>query len=71
MKLDPIKNPHSKTAKIEKKTKFEEKEDLIEKTKKVTLDKYGVMFDVNSGRKRQWAKNTRRSLQLWLVQLNR
>ena len=43
MKLEPIRNPHAKTgAGIQKKTKQEEKDDLIEKTKKTTLDKYGV-----------------------------
>ena len=42
MKLDPIKNPHSKIGQVLKKTKQEEKDDLIDKTKKNTLDKYGV-----------------------------
>ena len=42
MKLDPIKNPHSKTGKVEKKTKQEEKDELIDKTKKTVLNKYGV-----------------------------
>ena len=42
MKLEPIKNPHSKIGQVQKKTKLEEKEELIEKTKKQTLDKYGV-----------------------------
>ncbi len=42
MKLEPIKNPHSKVGQVLKKTKAEEKDDLIDKTKKTTLDKYGV-----------------------------
>lgn len=42
MKLEPIKNPHSKIGQVLKKTKVEEKEELIERTKKQTLDKYGV-----------------------------
>eukprot|EP00347_Sterkiella_histriomuscorum_P015789 403355675 len=41
MKLEPIKNPHSQVSQVQKKTKVEEKDDLIEKTKKQTLDKYG------------------------------
>ena len=43
MKLEPIKNPHAKIGTgIQKKSKVEEKDDLIEKTKRTTLDKYGV-----------------------------
>lgn len=48
MKLEPIKNPHSNVGGHQgqngglKKSKQEEKDDLIEKTKKTTLDKYGV-----------------------------
>lgn len=42
MKLEPIKNPHSKVGQVMKKTKQEEKDELIDKTKKTTLDKYGV-----------------------------
>lgn len=42
MKLEPIKNPHSKIGQVQKKTKLEEKDELIEKTKKQALDKYGV-----------------------------
>ena len=48
MKLEPIKNPHANVGGQGgqngslKKTKQEEKDDLIEKTKKTTLDKYGV-----------------------------
>ena len=42
MKLDPIKNPHSKVGQVLKKTKAEEKDELIEKTKKTAIDKYGV-----------------------------
>jgi len=42
MKLEPIRNPHSKLAMVEKKTKFMEKEELIEKTKTTSIVKYGV-----------------------------
>ena len=43
MKLEPIVNPHAKSGQgVQKKTKQEEKDDLIEKTKKTTIDKYGV-----------------------------
>ena len=48
MKLEPIKNPHSKVGQVQKKTKQEEKDELIEKTKKQTLDKYGVNYDLSS-----------------------
>lgn len=42
MKLEPIVNPHAKSGQgVQKKTKQEEKDDLIEKTKKSTIDKYG------------------------------
>jgi hypothetical protein len=44
MKLEPIRNPHAQVGTgVQKKTKQEEKDELIEKTKKTTLDKYGVM----------------------------
>jgi hypothetical protein len=47
MKLEPIVNPHAKSGQgIQKKTKQEEKDELIEKTKKSTIDKYGVRFTV-------------------------
>ena len=43
MKLEPIVNPHAKSGQgVQKKTKQEEKDELIEKTKKSTIDKYGV-----------------------------
>jgi hypothetical protein len=43
MKLEPIVNPHAKSGQgVQKKTKQEEKNELIEKTKKTTIDKYGV-----------------------------
>jgi hypothetical protein len=43
MKLEPIVNPHAKSGQgVQKKTKQEEKDELIEKTKKTTIDKYGV-----------------------------
>jgi hypothetical protein len=45
MKLEPIVNPHAKSGQgVQKKTKQEEKDELIEKTKKSTIDKYGVRF---------------------------
>ena len=44
LKLEPIKNPHSKVGQVHKKSKQEEKDELIDKTKKNTLDKYGVRF---------------------------
>jgi len=38
-------NPHAKSGQgVQKKTKQEEKDELIEKTKKSTIDKYGVRF---------------------------
>jgi len=44
MKLEPIRNPHAQVGTgVQKKTKQEEKDELIEKTKKTTLDKYGVL----------------------------
>ena len=60
MKLDPIKNPHSKTGKVQNKTKTEEKDELIDKTKKSVIDKYGVRgFVANpSHRKRQSGRST-------------
>ena len=42
MKLEPITNPHSKITMETKKTKFMEKEELIEKTKTQSISKYGV-----------------------------
>ena len=43
MKLEPIRNPHAVVGQgVQKKSKSEEKDDLIEKTKKTTIDKYGV-----------------------------
>ncbi len=50
MKLEPIVNPHAKSGQgVQKKTKQEEKDDLIEKTKKSTIDKYGVGEDFTLG----------------------
>jgi hypothetical protein len=43
MKLEPIRNPHAKIGQVQKKTKVEEKEELIDNTKRATLDKYGVL----------------------------
>ena len=47
MKLAPIRNPHAKATKVEKKTKQEEKDDLIEKTKQGVLDRYGNKKGIN------------------------
>lgn len=41
MKLAPIYNPHSKVGQVMKKTKAEEKEEFLSKTKTSVLDKYG------------------------------
>lgn len=40
MKLAPIRNPHSKTSKIEKLTKREEKTLLLQKTKQEVVERY-------------------------------
>jgi hypothetical protein len=49
MKLEPIVNPHAKSGQgVQKKSKQEEKDDLIEKTKKSTIDKYGVGVSTHS-----------------------
>jgi len=40
MKLDPIFNPHARIGQIAKKTKAEEKDELIATTKLTVLDKY-------------------------------
>ena len=58
MKLEPIKNPHSQVGQVQKKTKQEEKDELIEKTKKNTLDKYGVTHNLYRFRKNLLARNT-------------
>ena len=41
MKLEPIFNPHARIGHIVKKTKAEEKDEIIENTKQQVLDKYG------------------------------
>lgn len=41
MKLEPIFNPHARIGHIVKKTKAEEKDELIEQTKQKTLERYG------------------------------
>jgi hypothetical protein len=41
MKLAPINNPHAKIGQVLKKSKREEKEEFIIKTKTQVLDKYG------------------------------
>lgn len=41
MKLEPIFNPHARIGHIVKKSKAEEKDELIEQTKQKTLEKYG------------------------------
>lgn len=40
MKLEPIINPHSRIGQIAKKTKAEEKDELIATTKNTVIDKY-------------------------------
>ena len=40
--IEPIKNPHSKVGQVKKKTKQEEKDELIEKTKQMAKENYGV-----------------------------
>jgi len=42
MKLEPIFNPHSRIGHIVKKTKAEEKDELINKTKEKVQEKYAV-----------------------------
>ena len=42
MKLEPIFNPHSRIGHIVKKTKAEEKDELINKTKDKVQEKYAV-----------------------------
>lgn len=41
MKLAPINNPHSKIGQVQKKTKREEKDEFIDKTKTTVIEKYG------------------------------
>ena len=41
MKLAPINNPHSKIGQVQKKSKREEKDEFILKTKTSVIDKYG------------------------------
>jgi len=41
MKLNPIYNPHSKVGQVMKKTKQEEKDEFLIKTRTQVLDKYG------------------------------
>ena len=41
MKLAPINNPHAKIGQVQKKTKTEEKEELINKTRTQVIEKYG------------------------------
>ena len=40
MRLAPINNPHSKTGQVQKKTKAEERDEFIIKTKTAVIDKY-------------------------------
>jgi hypothetical protein len=40
MKLEPIFNPHARIGQIAKKTKVEEKDELIASTKQNVLEKY-------------------------------
>lgn len=41
MKLQPIVNPHAKIGQVMKKSKREERDEFIEKTKTQVLEKYG------------------------------
>jgi hypothetical protein len=41
MKLAPINNPHSKVGHVQKKTKKEEKDEFLDKTKTQVIEKYG------------------------------
>jgi hypothetical protein len=41
MKLEPIINPHARIWQVTKKSKAEEKDELIEATKKTAIEKYG------------------------------
>jgi len=47
MKLAPINNPHAKIGQVLKKSKREEKEDFIIKTKTQVLEKYGKKSTTN------------------------
>lgn len=47
MKLAPINNPHAKVGQVLKKTKREEKDEFIIKTKTQVLDKYGKKSTTN------------------------
>lgn len=41
MRVNPINNPHSKVGQVQKKTKREEREEFILKTKTTVIDRYG------------------------------
>jgi len=41
MRISPINNPHSKVGQVQKKTKREEREEFILKTKTTVVDRYG------------------------------
>jgi len=41
MRINPINNPHSKVGQVQKKTKREERDEFILKTKTTVIDKYG------------------------------
>jgi len=41
MKLNPIYNPHSKIGQVLKKSKQEEKDEFLNKTKSTVIDRYG------------------------------
>lgn len=41
MKLAPIVNPHSKIGQVQKKTKGQEKDEFLDKTKSQVIEKYG------------------------------
>ena len=49
MKLEPIINPHARIWQVTKKSKAEEKDELIEATKKTAIEKYGVSNHISIG----------------------
>ena len=55
MKLEPIFNPHARIGQIAKKTKAEEKDDLINTTKATVLEKYAKK---NAAKKQATVQNT-------------
>ena len=50
MKLEPIVNPHARINQLTKKSKAEEKDELIEATKQAVLDKYQTKKQAPKGK---------------------